>query len=253
MGEWQTRLYESYVSTGQSVAAQAHELMPGQYPQYLRLIRRHLPQDRAIRIADLACGHGALLFCLKKLGYTRIEGVDVSSEQVALAHRLGMQEVRHGSLTDALRDRAGTYDVIFLMDILEHLDKQAVLDVLELARDALTDRGRLVMHVPNGAGIFGMRIRYGDFTHQTCFTPQSIRQVLRAAGFMLVDVHEDRPVIHGVKSLVRRVLWDLMTLRERLLLLAETGSGGHVLSQNMLVIADKRPDRAAAAAGLRSR
>jgi SAM-dependent methyltransferase len=209
------------------------------YPHYEHIIRRHLPDDRSIRIVDLACGHGALVFCLKALGYARVEGIDVSPEQVALAHRRGLHEVRSGDMMDFLRDKGDLYDVIFLMDILEHLDKQAVMDLLEQARRALAERGRLIVHVPNAEGVFGMRIRYGDFTHQTCFTPQSIRQVLMACGFGGVAVYEERPLVHGIKSLIRRVLWSSLVFRDRLLLLAETGTRGHILSQNMLVVAER--------------
>ena len=136
------------------------------------------------------------------------------------------------------------YDLLFLMDVLEHLKKQEVLDLLELAHGALNVGGRIVIHVPNGEGLFGMRVRYGDFTHEVCFTPQSIKQVLRACGFREVAVHEDRPVIHGAISLIRAVLWRILTVRERLILLAETGNMGHILSQNMLVSAKRSPGNA---------
>jgi cyclopropane fatty-acyl-phospholipid synthase-like methyltransferase len=242
MADWKARLYERYVTTGQAaVAAGAAEQMRlALFPQYRRIIRRHLPTDPSLRIADLGCGHGALLFCLKTLGYADVEGVDVSSEQVDLAHRLGVPEVRQGDLADFLRAGAGSYDALFLMDVLEHMDRQEVMDLLDLAHAALKGGGRLIIHVPNGEGLSGMRIRYGDFTHQLCFTPQSIRQVLTAAGFPRTEVHEERPIVHGIPSLVRRVLWTCLTLRERLLLLAETGVWGHVLSQNMLVVTVKR-------------
>jgi hypothetical protein len=76
-------------------------------------------------------------------------------------------------------------------------------------------------------------------THETAFTSQSIRQMLRVCGFESIEVFEERPIVHGLKSLVRLWLWRLLTLRERLLLLAETGSAAGVLSQNMLVVARK--------------
>lgn len=240
MVDWKNKLYSSYVSTEQSSASSLEKmrLNHDSYPQFRDIIRKYVPSDKSIRIADLGCGYGSLVHCLKVAGYINVQGVDVSAEQVQLASQLGLSEVRQGDLHEFLSDKGRSYDIIFLMDVLEHLDKQEVIDLLECARNALTDRGRMIVHVPNGEGIFGMRIRYGDFTHQVCFTPKSIRQVLRAAGFKTISVHEDKPLVHGMKSFVRRVLWSVLTVRERLLLLAETGASGHVLSQNMLVIAD---------------
>ena len=239
MDDWKNKLYESYVSTKQTATMVDEQagLSLSNYPQLEHVIREHVPADRSIRMVDLGCGHGALVFCLKALGYKNVEGVDVSSEQVALAHRLGVDEVRQGDLIEFMQARSMTYDILFLMDVLEHLSKQEVMNLLDLARGALKDGGRAIIHVPNAEGIFGMRVRYGDFTHELCFTPQSIRQVLRACGFEDVAVYEDKPLVHGTKSLVRSVLWRLLTLRERLLLLAETGTTGHILSQNMLVVA----------------
>jgi hypothetical protein len=66
-----------------------------------------------------------------------------------------------------------------------------------------------------------------------------MRQVLLATGYRGVVVYEDRRLVHGVKSMARQFLWDFLTARDRLLLMVETGAGGHVLSQNMLVVSDK--------------
>lgn len=239
MDDWKSRLYASYITTKQSAAIvdENSGLALSSYPQLEYVIRKHVPIGKQIHIADLGCGHGALVYCLNALGYEHVEGIDVSSEQVSLAHRLGINDVQQGNLLNFIQSRKTTYDIIFLMDVLEHMTKQEVLDLLGMVREALRDDGRVILHVPNAEGIFGMRVRYGDFTHELCFTPQSIRQVLLASGFDSVSVYEDKPLIHGVKSLVRSLIWKFLTLRERLLLLAETGTAGHILSQNMLVVA----------------
>ncbi len=241
MPNWKEKLYENYVTTEQSAASSQNlnDVKLSRFPQYRHIINNHLPAEKTSRIADLGCGYGQLLFCLKVMGYTNFEGVDASSEQVQIAHRLGLKEVRQGDLSSFLKETTGKYDVIFLMDVLEHLNKSDAMNLLDLIGNSLSDHGRLIIHVPNAEGISGMRIRYGDFTHETCFTPQSIRQILRASGFNNITCHEEKPLVYGVKSLVRRILWSTLTLRERLLLLAETGSHGHILSQNMLVTASK--------------
>jgi len=238
MEEWTRRLYQHYVSTGQAGDPLNSGTLNSPYCD--RLIAEHMPKDRNLAILDLACGHGRLIHSLKKHGYTRVLGIDVSEEQVAVAHKLGISEVRCEDVHEFLR-KAGSqaFDVVFLMDILEHLNKQDLFTVLDGVSRILTDQGMLVAHVPNGAGIFGMNVRYGDFTHQNAFTSQSIQQVLRACRFTGVTAFEDKPVVHGVVSLVRYMLWQALTLPFRLLLAAESGTMHHLLSQNMLVIARK--------------
>jgi len=234
--DWKQRLFDSYVSTGQTQAP--HDLARQPNPYIDQLIRTHVPSDRNIAILDIACGHGRLLFQLKSKGYLNLSGVDVSKEQVHLAHRLGIPSVTCGDLFDYLKTVPDqSQDVVFLMDILEHLSPQETLDLLDAAHRVLKSSGRLIAHVPNGEGLFAMRVRYGDFTHTQAFTQQSISQVLKACRFDQIGCHEDKPLVYGLKSFVRRILWDLLTVPHRLLLAAESGTFSGILSQNLLVTA----------------
>ena len=165
-------------------------------------------------------------------------GVDISEEQVAVAHRLGIAEVKCQDVNEFLEGvKAESFDVVFLMDILEHLGKQEIFDLLDKVHNVIKKDGMLVIHVPNGAGIFGMKVRYGDFTHRNAFTQQSMQQILHACNFDNMKCFEDKPVVHGLKSSIRFYLWEILTLFPRLLLLAETGISQHLLSQNILVTA----------------
>ena len=75
-----TRLYEAYASghagTGGGEAAALI---------YRRDIRPCLPPPRQGPVIDIGCGQGALVRLMCDDGYDA-EGVDVSPEQVALAH-----------------------------------------------------------------------------------------------------------------------------------------------------------------------
>lgn len=239
MEEWKQRLYNSYVSTeqaGQNI--DRAYLDKGNYPYLARLIKKHLPGKKDISIADMACGHGRLIYCLKKYGYHNIQGVDISAEQVELAHEFGLMEVKCQSIESFLDGKKDAYDVLLLIDILEHLDKGQLFVLLDLVNNSLGHKGIVVIHVPNAEGIFGGKIRYSDFTHENSFTTQSMTQILTACGFKNIKCLEDKPVVHGLKSLIRFVLWQILTLPYRLLMAAETGVTKCILSQNMLVIAE---------------
>jgi hypothetical protein len=83
----------------------------------------------------------------------------------------------------------------------------------------------------------------GHPRRRACFTASSIRQMFRALRFGKTECFEDKPVVHGIKSLVRRFLWELGSAPVRLLSLAETGGSGVILSQNLLFVA-LRPEGA---------
>lgn len=238
---WKDRFYDGYISSGQSSAdADGKELFSHRKPVYINLINNHFPKDRSSSIIDLGCGHGSFLYFIKKSGYNNCLGIELSKEEVALAHKYGIPEVNHSELQSYLATNQEKYDVILLMDILEHLESQEVINLLDNISARLSPNGRLIMHVPNAEGIFGMRIRYGDFTHENSFTPKSVEQILNITGFENIQVFEDKPPIHGLTSLVRRFLWTLLTFRYRLLLAAETGYLRFILSQSMLVVAYKK-------------
>ena len=100
-----------------------------------------------------------------------------------------------------------------------------------IARNCTTCSLRLARALPHGLlhrsrpqcqGLFSMGIRYGDLTHELAFTESSLRQIFRTLGFAEVRCYEDRPIVHGVTSLTRRVLWEAGSLPFRILYAAET-------------------------------
>ncbi|HEY4206316.1 MAG TPA: class I SAM-dependent methyltransferase [Puia sp.] len=241
---WKEKLYQHYVSSEQAgkKVFSSGELFAGNRPYVEQLIRDHFPADRQIHILDIGCGHGTFLYFAKEKGYMNVRGIDFSEEQVALAHRLGLQEVQRASLEEFLQTSKDKYDLVLMIDVLEHLEPQELFDALDSVAAILRPDARLIIHVPNAEGLFGMRIRYGDYTHTQAFTPRSIRQILLTCGFDDIRCMEERPVAKGIKGMIRNLLWRLGTLNSRLLLMAETGEREFVLSQNMLVVASRKQE-----------
>ena len=241
---WKERLYDTYFSAERHGRKLSGTTSAGTYFQQSRpfiesYIKRFFPPSRESFIVDLACGAGAWIYYAKKMGYTRLQGCDVSPEQVGLARKLGIAEVQQGDISSFLANLSQPCDFILLIDILEHLEKQELFDLLDEIYGKLAEQGKILVHIPNAAGLGGMSVRYGDFTHETAFTPSSIKQVLTAIGFSDVQCYEEQPLIRGVKGLARNVLWRAGTLYYRLLWAAETGSLQVILSQNMTVVAAK--------------
>ncbi|OPX35236.1 MAG: hypothetical protein B1H11_09415 [Desulfobacteraceae bacterium 4484_190.1] len=101
--------------------------------------------------------------------------------------------------------------------------------------------GRWIIHTPNAESPFGNRILFGDFTHELAFTRTSLAQILLASGFSRVGCYEDQPVLHGIKSAVRWILWRCIRGVLRLYLAVETGNTGRdaIFSQNFLAVGFK--------------
>jgi SAM-dependent methyltransferase len=231
-----TRLYESYVSQhGGCPPEDAVRMI------YRRDIRPLLPRPAAGPVADIGCGEGHLVRCLLDDGYDTV-GVDVSPEQVDLAHRAGLHQVRQGDYRDLLREHQGQLGAVTALDLLEHLTKPEVLATFDAVAAALAPGGSFVARVPNAVSPFGGNIRYGDFTHETWFTALSVRQLAAAAGFGEVRLIGCPPPVHGLASAARMAAWKPVSGLFKLVLAAETGAlRGHIVTQNLTFAAHISP------------
>ena len=199
-----------------------------------------LPIKQDEPILDLGCGWGGFLSFLQAKGYTNLAGVDSSAQQVEIAHCLGLDKVEVGDVFTTLSQYRNHYACISAFNLLEHLDKEQVLPFLKEALLALRPGGCLLLELPNANSLFGSRTRYWDFTHELSFTPTSLLQILQVVGFSNVQLRERCPVVHGGKSWVRALLWQLIRQGLSFYLIVEQGSPGHqIFTQDMHAIAFK--------------
>jgi len=206
------------------------------------MIKHHFPANRDAVALDLGCGHGTIVYFARRAGYRRVAGVDRSGEQVSEAMRLGIAGVEQGDLFETIAHApSDSLDVIITFDVIEHLARGELLPLADEILRALKPGGRWLIHTANAESPLFGRIRYGDFTHEMAFTRTSIGQLLFSSGYASVMCYEDTPVIHGVMSAGRWIVWKVVRGMLRLWLAAETGRLREpaIFSQNFLVVAFK--------------
>src|SRR5690348_14103832 len=101
---YRRRIYRQYVSATPSILAPT--TIDGLWPRAAdvrKLIREYFPAGRGASILDLGCGRGELIHFARVSGYSNVEGVDCSPEQIASAERLGITGIRQGDLFATLR------------------------------------------------------------------------------------------------------------------------------------------------------
>ena len=202
-------------------------------------LRGWLPEDKHSKILDVACGNGLLLRFFNRNGYDDLEGVDLSEEQLTAAKQI-CGNIHEKNAIEFLASRAGEYDLICSIDLVEHLYKDEFMDFLENAYGALKPGGRIILQTPNCGSPFGIVQRYSDFTHETGFTPQTLGGLLGLAGFQEVEAREQGPVIRGVKSLLRSLLWKIISAGFKVIDLVETGASKSIYTR-VFVISAKKP------------
>ena len=132
-------------------------------------------------------------------------------------------------------------DAVITFDVIEHFGKSELLQLADEVKRVLRVGGCWIIHTPNAESPFGGRIRYGDFTHEIAFTRGSIYQLLRTIGFSSIKSHEDRPIIHGIFSFMRYILWRSIRILLRFYIIIENGvcEKDAIFSQNFLTIATR--------------
>jgi SAM-dependent methyltransferase len=137
------------------------------------------------RILDIGCGQGLLVYALKGLGFRNVKGVDLSEEQIVVArqHSLPCRVVDRTYISQLAKMEPETFELIFMMDVLEHMGKDDQLQILAAASELLVPGGRLILSVPNANASFGLRWRYIDWTHEAAFTEHSLEFVLLNSSF----------------------------------------------------------------------
>ncbi len=149
------------------------------------------------RVLDLGCGNGQIT--LKSAQYCHwIVGVERNPTNLETAHTEVRKRSIHNvsfvraDLEQQLPFHAQSFDVVLLLDVLEHVEKDAQL--LRGIHRILTKRGVVCVAVPNRetrwkreqrkAGLSG----YSDKDHKREYTEEEIRGCMEASGFQIQSI-----------------------------------------------------------------
>ncbi len=183
-------------------------------------------------ILELGCGIGGILNFLKQNGCTNIFGIDISKEQVEICRKYVTEKVIQSDVFDFLKTSSKKYDIIIMFDLLEHFQKNKIIELLKLVNDSLTSVGKLVIRTPNMGSIIASHGRYLDFTHETGFTSESLRQVLLESEFTSINFFNSaigRKRVYLLK-IIHRILSSIFRIRY-----------SEIVTANILATARKNP------------
>lgn len=196
-----------------------------------------IPKDKNIKILDLGCGIGSLLKVLKEAGYQNLTGIDISKQQVEMAHQMGISEVKEANIIDYLKSKTTHFDLILGMDIIEHFPKKDLLDLLLLIKKALKKNGSVIFRTPNADAPFSSTFLYGDFTHENQLNFHSANQLMNSCGFSNIRVLDSFVYTpNPLKEILRKIIWFFLKIHFKLTLFASGRSAQNVLFTPNLII-----------------
>jgi len=97
------------------------------------------------KLLDIGCGNGDFIWLAQKRGWS-VQGIELSQTAVNFAVQMRNLDVKLGA-PDQLPFAENSYDVVTLLDVLEHLSNPA--KVLKEIYRVLKPEGTLIVQVPN--------------------------------------------------------------------------------------------------------
>jgi SAM-dependent methyltransferase len=144
----------------------------------IRILRKRFPlMVRTVadgeKILDIGASNRNLEKRLKRhLPNLIYKSMDIDREQIHDFYRL--EEIRE------------TFDVIFLFEVIEHLDLEEGIQLLKTSYDLLNDGGRLILTTPN---IFNPSRYWRDATHRVAYCFDELAGLLLAQGFSITAMY----------------------------------------------------------------
>lgn len=215
MKMWKQRVYDSYMSNGFQDTHSMKKEFTISKKYFKKNYLRFMPMDKTAKVLELGCGMGQFFSFCKSEGYHNYEGIDASKENVAFMRKMFGRKIEV-SVNDIIsylsKKTENQYDAVIFNDVIEHLTKSEIFEVLEGIYRVLQKDGVLLIKTPNMANPFvNTAGRYIDITHEVGFTEKSMVQVLRAAGFKNIkvtgtDIYVFNPMISVIAKLISKMI-----------------------------------------------
>lgn len=196
-------IFDTYIEN----AFDGYEQAGFKFKQFEFNYRRFFPLNKDAELLDIGIGRGEMLACMKEWGYLNYRGIDISSSTVKFCKTLNLNCELVDDTASWLKANRNRFDLMTLLDVLEHVKKEDTLSFLSAIRLSLKDNGILIIQVPNLQAPDGQLHRYNDFTHEVGYVEHSLKQVLATAGFKEVEFFgfEDS-VTNAFREKIRRIL-----------------------------------------------
>lgn len=134
-------------------------------------------------VLEVGPGLGELVYFLNSNNIKNIDIVD--NDKSIIANIEKKFKIRNSYFSNSilkLKNKLHKYDLIILIQVLEHLPPDDYIQTIKAFYDLLNPKGLLVIVAPNANNPLGLVERYGDLQHTSSFTTQSFIDLTLSAG-----------------------------------------------------------------------
>lgn len=167
---------------------------------------RHLIPEGA-GVLDYGCGPGHLLPHLLDAGFV-VKGADIAMETIGSAVNVqGRKNFMGFDTVSGLLHKNEKFDVVFLLEVVEHLDDHWLEVTLTQARRLLNQGGLLVVTTPNEERLEDnivycpvANVTFHRWQHMRSWTAATLRDALASRGFRDVNVQTRNFIAAGPRQ-----------------------------------------------------
>lgn len=186
-------LYHGYHKRGEKDELAWSRLMRMNFEKVSSFLNRNFPEKG--KILDIGCGYGHFIELIRDYGWSAW-GIDPSSKTIDCARKKGLNVIET-TIDDALFPDS-LFDAVTMFYVLEHISDP--FSALKKIFRMLKPEGILVIRVPHTTPIVRflsiIKIKNNLYDlpfHLYDFSPKTIRQMLKGAGFCSIKVMPGEP------------------------------------------------------------
>lgn len=153
----------------------------------------------AAKILEIGCGTGGNLAMLSNFG--RLSAMEYDDNARAIASNLGICPVASGGLPEPVPFEDGKFDLVCLLDVLEHIDDDEA--ALSRAGRLLCPSGKLLVTVPAYAWLWSAH----DDVHHHCrrYTTKILHQRAQRANLVVEKLGYFNTLLFPIIALARMI------------------------------------------------
>jgi 2-polyprenyl-3-methyl-5-hydroxy-6-metoxy-1,4-benzoquinol methylase len=142
----------------------------------------------------------------------------------------------------SIQDKLSKYDLIFMLQIMEHVQTEALVPLIKTLFSCLKPGGHLLITVPNGGNPLGLVERYSDITHVNLFTTNSLLQLAKFAEIKDADISVQGYRIPAVSlvNIIRIAMQSTLHFIYKIVFIINGGVYFSPLSPNITLVVTKK-------------
>lgn len=197
---------------------------------------------KQIRALELGPGLGEFESYLNDKGVINIDITDNDKsvlEYVSKKYKVS-KATSVKNITLASKD-LNKYNFILLMQVLEHLPIDQYATTLKILYEHLEKDGYLIIVVPNGNNPLGIIERYADLQHTSCFTDQSLKDLVNLSEIKnhQIEIRGYEIPPYGLLNIIRIFLQKILHVILLLLMIINGGTYFKTMTPNIMLVIKK--------------